>query len=68
MEDARARLGNSQQSEDRSLSGSHGPQQRTMVEIQSYMKEIEILLNKKREESEYRRKNYDKLAISLDCL
>jgi hypothetical protein len=39
-----------------------------MLEIQSYMKEIEILLNLKRDESEVRRKNYDKLAISLVCL
>jgi hypothetical protein len=42
--------------------------QRSMIEIQSYMKEVGNLLDLKRDDMEKRRKNYEKLRISIECL
>lgn len=39
-----------------------------MVEIQSYMREVNSMLDVKKDDFGHNSKNYDKLKISLECL
>lgn len=68
-EEVRVRLGTS---DENSLSQSNNSAcfqlQKSMVEIQSYIREVSSVLDTKKEDFAHSAKNYDKLKISLDCL
>lgn len=69
-EEIRVRFGTSRNENSLSESNNSGgfQLQKSMVEIQSYIREVSSVLDTKREDFAHSAKNYDKLKISLECL
>lgn len=70
QEEIRVRFGTSRNEQSLSESNNSGcfQLQKSMVEIQSYIREVSSVLDTKRDDLAHSTKNYDRLKISLECL